>query len=53
MKEVRIMKHTVKDDIPYFLTKEYGEKQRKLRRNMLITIVMLGLSVLAMKVILF
>lgn len=46
------MSKTEKNDIPYFLTKEYGDRQRKKKRRLII-ITVICLGILAVKAILF
>ena len=47
------MNKSNREDIPYFLTKEYGDKQRRKHKIVFVTCVALCIGILALKTICF
>ena len=47
------MNEIKRENIPYFLTKEYGDRQRKKDKMLFITFVVLCLGIFAIKLIWF
>ena len=52
-KEGTTMNKSNRKDIPYFLTKEYGDKQRRKQKIVFVTCMVFCLGILAIKTIWF